>query len=84
MKMCLTEFRKAHVFFMDLSFSLVLFNRWPDDGPIDGSKLVSLCNNKPPFVVSDGFFYIYFGPALNEEASPAWFREIIVCRSSYA
>jgi hypothetical protein len=26
---------------------------------IDGSTLVALCNNKSPFVVFDGFFYMY-------------------------
>jgi hypothetical protein len=40
-------------------FHLCLFNRWPDDDPIVGSKLVALCNNKSPFVVFNGFFYIY-------------------------
>jgi hypothetical protein len=33
---------------------------WPDDDPIVGSKLFTLCNNKSPFVVFDGFFYICF------------------------
>jgi hypothetical protein len=79
MKMRFTGFRSVN---MDLSFSLLLYNCWPDDDPIDRSKLVALCNNKSPFFVCDGFFYIYFDPALSEEASPAWFREIIVCQSS--
>jgi hypothetical protein len=35
-------------------------NRWPDGDPIVGSKIVALINNKSPFVVFDGFFYIYF------------------------
>jgi hypothetical protein len=41
-------------------FHSLLFNRWREDDPIVGSKLVALCNNKSPFVVFDGFFYIYF------------------------
>jgi hypothetical protein len=31
-----------------------------DDDPIGGSKLVPLYNNKSPFVVSEGFVYMYF------------------------
>jgi hypothetical protein len=41
-------------------FHYLLFNRWPDDDPVVGSKLFALCNNRSPFVVFDGFFYIYF------------------------
>jgi hypothetical protein len=57
MRVCVLVCVKLHAYFpCTFHFHYFLFNRWPDDDPIVGSKPVSLCNNKSPFFAFDGFF----------------------------